>query len=105
MEQIKPVKKSKTDDTQNQAKNISHTSQASKPDGTKKDGIKGKKCNEIDSKNRNKYEYELQETCKDIEKDVHGEIQHTNSRNKTETSRDNFNRTNRRVSNQNNAKA
>ena len=41
MEQMKPVKKSKTNGTQNQAKNVTHRSQASKPDGTKKDGIKG----------------------------------------------------------------
>ena len=41
MEQMKPVKKGKTDETQNQAKNVTHRSQASKPDGTKKDGIKG----------------------------------------------------------------
>ena len=47
---------------------------------------------------------ELQETCKDIRDDVHGEKKCTNSINKTGSSRDNSNRTNRRVINGNNAK-
>ena len=80
---------------------MNYSNRNSKSDGTKKDCIKGNKCNEIDSKSRNKYGLELQETCKDTGKDS---PQRTNSRNKTETSRDNFNRTNRRLPNQNNAK-
>ena len=103
MEQMTPVKKSKTDETQNQGKKVTHRSQASKPDRTKKHGNKGTKCNEIVSKSQNKNRNELQESCNDIRDDAHGEKQCTNSKKETGTSRDNFNRTNRRVTNGNNA--
>ena len=73
MEQMTSLKKSKPEATEIKGKKVSHTTQVSKPDITKIDGSKGTKCIGIVTKGQNKKRNELQESCKDIEKDVRGE--------------------------------
>ena len=66
MEQMQPVKKGKNDHTQKQKKNISLTAcyNDSKSDGTKKDGNKGNKPNETDSKSKHKIKKMVDRNCK-----------------------------------------
>ena len=100
--QMTSVKKSKPEETQIQGKKLSHTSQASKSDCTKKDVNNGTICNDV-SKRQSKQRKESQKLCDDTRDDAHIEKECTNSKKKTGTRRDNCNRTNRRVTNGNNA--
>ena len=88
LEKMDPGKKGKIDDIQNQHTNTSNTTKSSHLDDSNKECMKGNKCIEIDPRSSTKYVLELQKTSKHIGKDVHGEMQHNNSRNKIETNRD-----------------